>query len=65
MVVLTALTSDDDRRRILAAGFNTYFSKPVAPLDLMRFLANLKAARTSPPATCEVARLALAPVIDV
>ncbi|HEX6176873.1 MAG TPA: chemotaxis protein CheB [Thermoanaerobaculia bacterium] len=48
MVALTAFTSADDRRRILAAGFNTYFSKPVAPLELMQLLAKLKDARTSP-----------------
>jgi CheY-like chemotaxis protein len=48
MVALTAFTSDDDRRRILGAGFNTYFAKPVAPLELMRVLANLRAEGASP-----------------
>lgn len=42
MVALTAFTSDDDRRRILAAGFNAYLAKPVAPLELMRILADLR-----------------------
>ncbi|HYO77714.1 MAG TPA: ATP-binding protein, partial [Thermoanaerobaculia bacterium] len=42
MVALTAFTSDDDRRRILAAGFKTYFAKPVAPLELMRLLATMR-----------------------
>lgn len=42
MVALTAFTSDDDRRRILAAGFNAFLAKPVAPLELMRTLANLR-----------------------
>ncbi len=44
MVALTAFTSDDDRRRILGAGFNTYLAKPVAPLELMRVLANVRDA---------------------
>lgn len=48
MVALTAFTSDDDRRRVLGAGFNTYLAKPVAPLELMRVLANLRDEGASP-----------------
>ncbi len=48
MVALTAFTSDEDRRRILAAGFNEYMSKPVAPLQLMRLVAALRDAGLSP-----------------
>lgn len=48
MVALTAFTSDDDRRRILGAGFNAYLAKPVAPLELMRVLANLRDEGASP-----------------
>lgn len=42
MVALTAFTSDEDRRRVLAAGFDEYVTKPVAPLQLMRLLAALR-----------------------
>jgi two-component system CheB/CheR fusion protein len=45
IVALTAFTSDDDRRRILAGGFDEYLVKPVAPLKLMRVLAALRDAR--------------------
>ena len=51
MVALTAYTSDDDRRRILAGGFNDYLAKPVAPLELMRVLAALRNSGASPTAT--------------
>lgn len=44
MVALTAFTSDEDRRRILAAGFNEYMTKPVSPLQLMRLVAALREA---------------------
>lgn len=49
IVALTAFTSDDDRRRILGAGFNAYLSKPLAPLELMRTLAGLRDEKESPP----------------
>jgi two-component system CheB/CheR fusion protein len=39
MVALTAFTSEDDRRRMLAAGFVEYVTKPVAPLQLMQVVA--------------------------
>jgi two-component system CheB/CheR fusion protein len=39
MVALTAFTSDDDRRRVLSAGFAEHLSKPVAPLELLRVVA--------------------------
>ncbi|HEX8617905.1 MAG TPA: ATP-binding protein, partial [Thermoanaerobaculia bacterium] len=44
LVALTAFTSDDDRRRILAAGFQEYVTKPVTPLQLMRLVASLSEA---------------------
>jgi CheY-like chemotaxis protein len=49
MVALTAFTSDEDRRRILAAGFNEYMTKPVAPLQLMHLVAALREPGSSPP----------------
>jgi two-component system CheB/CheR fusion protein len=49
IVALTAFTSEEDRRRILAAGFNEYVPKPVAPLQLMRLVAALREAGSSPP----------------
>ena len=48
MVALTAFTSDEDRRRILAAGFDEYMTKPVEPLQLMRLVASLREAGSSP-----------------
>jgi two-component system CheB/CheR fusion protein len=39
LIALTAYTSDDDRRRILAAGFAEHVAKPVAPLTLVRVVA--------------------------
>jgi two-component system CheB/CheR fusion protein len=39
IIALTAFTSEEDRRRILAAGFNEFITKPVAPLQLMRAVA--------------------------
>ena len=48
MVALTAFTSDDDRRRILGAGYTTYFAKPLAPLELIRVLATLRDEGASP-----------------
>ena len=50
MLALTAFTSDEDRRRVLAAGFNGYMTKPVAPLQLMHVVASLREAG-SPPST--------------
>lgn len=54
MVALTAFTSDDDRRRILAAGFDTYLSKPVAPLALRRVLADFREDGGSPSTIMDV-----------
>ena len=48
VIALTAFTSDEDRRRITAAGFTAYLAKPVAPLELMRLLARLKAEAAPP-----------------
>ncbi|HEX7155477.1 MAG TPA: ATP-binding protein, partial [Thermoanaerobaculia bacterium] len=48
MLALTAFTSDDDRRRILGAGFNAYLAKPVAPVALMHALATMKDGEGSP-----------------
>ena len=48
IIALTAFTSDEDRRRILGAGFNAYLAKPVAPLELMCALAHLRDAAASP-----------------
>ncbi len=48
MVAMTAYTSDEDRQRILAAGFNEHMTKPVAPLQLMRLVAALREAGSSP-----------------
>jgi CheY-like chemotaxis protein len=45
MVALTAFSSEEDRRRILGAGFNDYVSKPVAPLHLMHLVARLSQAK--------------------
>ena len=42
IVALTAFTSDEDRRRILSAGFIEYVTKPVAPLQLMHLVAALR-----------------------
>ncbi|HEU4889895.1 MAG TPA: chemotaxis protein CheB [Thermoanaerobaculia bacterium] len=39
MIALTAYTSDDDRRRILDAGFAEHIAKPVAPLTLLGVVA--------------------------
>jgi two-component system, chemotaxis family, CheB/CheR fusion protein len=47
MVALTAFTSDDDRRRILGAGFDEYLAKPVAPLHLAHLVAALPKRRSS------------------
>lgn len=41
IVALTAYTSEEDRRRILAAGFEKYLAKPVAPLELIRCVADV------------------------
>lgn len=49
IVALTAFTSDEDRRRILAAGFDEYMTKPVAPLQLMQLVAALRQPGSSPP----------------
>jgi CheY-like chemotaxis protein len=40
-VALTAYGSADDRRRILASGFNLHLAKPVDPEDLRLTVANL------------------------
>ena len=44
-VALTAYGSADDRRRILAAGFNLHLAKPVDPEELRLTVASL-AGRT-------------------
>jgi signal transduction histidine kinase/ActR/RegA family two-component response regulator len=41
VVALTAYASDDDRDRVLAAGFRAYLVKPAEPRDLVRTLASL------------------------
>lgn len=47
VVALTAFTSDEDRRRILAAGFDEYMTKPVAPMQLMRLVEALRGTGSS------------------
>ena len=40
-VALTGYVSEDDERRILAAGYNTYLSKPIAAYALGEAVAKL------------------------
>ena len=40
-IALTAYASNEDRRRILAAGFQTHLAKPVTPPELVAVIANL------------------------
>jgi CheY-like chemotaxis protein len=40
-IALTAYARDDDRRHVLAAGFNTHVAKPVDPAELIIVIANL------------------------
>jgi CheY-like chemotaxis protein len=40
-LALTGYVSDDDERRILAAGYNTYLSKPIAAAALGEAVAKL------------------------
>jgi two-component system, chemotaxis family, CheB/CheR fusion protein len=40
-LALTAYARDEDRKRALAAGFQSYLSKPAQPADLARALADL------------------------
>ncbi len=49
-VAVTAFSSADDRRRILAAGYNAYFSKPVEPSAFIAELVKLHAAKQAAPA---------------
>ena len=41
-IALTAYAGDEDRHRVLAAGFQTYVSKPVNPVELVRVSAMLR-----------------------
>jgi CheY-like chemotaxis protein len=49
VVALTAYASEEDRERVLSAGFRAYLAKPAEPRDLVRTLASLmaKAPRTT------------------
>lgn len=40
-IALTALTRPDDRVKALKAGFHTYFTKPIEPVELLLAIANL------------------------
>ena len=51
VVALTAFTSDEDRNRILGAGFDEYVTKPVAPIQLMHLVAALRMAGAGPAAS--------------
>ena len=41
-VALTALARDDDRRRILSAGFQKHVPKPVTAAQLVKSVASLR-----------------------
>ena len=44
-VAVTAFARNEDRDRILAAGFDAHVSKPVEPLDLFRAVAAVRHQR--------------------
>ena len=46
-IALTAYAREEDRRRALAAGFQTYLAKPVEPDDLVRVVSELACARSA------------------
>ena len=41
-IALTAYARDEDRNRVLAAGFDAYLSKPVDPDTLVRLVSTLE-----------------------
>ena len=45
-VAVTAFSSADERRRILAAGYDAYFSKPIDPATFIIQLTKLRAAKS-------------------
>jgi signal transduction histidine kinase/DNA-binding response OmpR family regulator len=46
-IALTAYAREQDRKRALAAGFQTHVSKPVEPAELLRIVAELAADKTA------------------
>jgi signal transduction histidine kinase/ActR/RegA family two-component response regulator len=47
LIAMTGYGQPEDRRRALAAGFDTYLVKPVDPADLSRLLAEISERRSS------------------
>jgi len=43
-VAVTAYTREEDKARVLEAGFNAYVSKPIVPAEFIRVIASLKKA---------------------
>jgi CheY-like chemotaxis protein len=41
-VAITAYARDEDRRRALAAGYQSYLPKPIEPAELIRVVAALR-----------------------
>ena len=46
-IALTALSSDEDRRRALGGGFQAYFKKPIEIEPLLQAVAAMASARSS------------------
>jgi signal transduction histidine kinase/CheY-like chemotaxis protein len=54
-VAVTAYATARDRRRAVIAGFQAHLGKPVEPAELVALLANIVAARASPPPPASLA----------
>ena len=48
-IALTAYNREEDRRLVLASGFNAHVAKPVQPQDLLRAIDDVSGARRSRP----------------